>query len=146
MPSVAAAPPVALPTSEATSTAPTHAWPAPQPLSERERKRRMRDRRYFGEEVWGVSAGQRGATADAARLARNGLPVLRTEGELAAWLGIPLSRLRWYTHDRAAETTWHYVRYAVPKRGANGGERVILAPAPGLASGATVVTKGESGQ
>jgi retron-type reverse transcriptase len=65
--------------------------------------------------------------ADEARLARYGLPVLRTEGELAAWLGIPLSRLRWYTHDRAAETTWHYVRYAVPKRSGQG-ERVILAP------------------
>jgi retron-type reverse transcriptase len=85
------------------------------------------DRVTFGEELWGVSARQRGAAFDAARLARFDLPPLRTERDLAAWLGIPLARLRWYTHDRPAETTWHYVRSTIPKRG-GGGERVILAP------------------
>ncbi|HEX6123262.1 MAG TPA: reverse transcriptase family protein [Ktedonobacterales bacterium] len=129
-PAAPVAPPDSLPgtaTLPAPATAPTHTWPEPRVLTARQQQRRMRDRAYFGEEVWGASARQRGATADAARLARYGLPVLRTEEELAAWLGIPLGRLRWYTHDRAAETTWHYVRYAVPKRG-GGGERVILAP------------------
>src|SRR5262249_43497285 len=44
----------------------------------------------------------------------------------AAWLGISLTRLRWYTHDRPADAVWHYVRYTLPKR--TGGQRVILAP------------------
>ena len=85
-----------------------------------------KERGWFGEEVWGVSARHRSATVDLERLNRFGLPHLGTEQDLAAWLGISLSRLRWYTHDRAAETVWHYVRYTVPKR--TGGERVILAP------------------
>jgi RNA-directed DNA polymerase len=84
------------------------------------------DRLTFGEEQWGIGAAHRASTLDDARLARFELPALATEADLAAWLGIPLPRLRWYTHDRAADTTWHYVRYTIPKRG--GGERVILAP------------------
>jgi retron-type reverse transcriptase len=88
------------------------------------------DRGWFGEEVWGASARHRGAAADPAKLGRFALPPLATEGDLATWLGIPLSRLRWFTHDRPADTVWHYVRYTVPKR--SGGERVILAPKPEL--------------
>ena len=84
------------------------------------------DRLTFGEEQWGIGAAHRAAAQDDARLARFDLPALATEADLATWLGIPLPRLRWYTHDRAADTTWHYVRYTIPKRG--GGERVILAP------------------
>jgi RNA-directed DNA polymerase len=84
------------------------------------------DRAWFGEELWGASARHRTAGLDATKLARFDLPPLGSERELAEWLGIPLSRLRWYTHDRPADTTWHYVRYIAPKRG--GGERVILAP------------------
>lgn len=84
------------------------------------------DRVAFGGDLWGISARHRGAEADEARLARFGLPVLLHEAELASWLGIGLSRLRWYTFDRPADTTWHYVRYVIPKR--HGGERVILAP------------------
>jgi retron-type reverse transcriptase len=91
------------------------------------RRRRMKgDRRYFGEELWGASARQRSAVFDEEKLRRFGLPGLRDEREVAAWLGVPLARLRWFTHDRAADTTWHYVRYTVPKR--SGGQRVILAP------------------
>lgn len=96
------------------------------PRVERKRALRARDRVTFGEETWGVSTRHRAAALDAARLERFGLPSFRDERELATWLGIPLSRLRWYTHDRPADTTWHYVRYVVPKRG--GGQRVILAP------------------
>ncbi len=88
--------------------------------------RKTQDRLAFGEETWGISEQQRTSTLDIAKLQRFGMPVLHTETELAEWLGIPLSRLRWFTHDRPAETTWHYVRYVIPKR--SGGERVILAP------------------
>jgi retron-type reverse transcriptase len=94
---------------------------------QRSPRRRMKgDRRYFGEDLWGTSKQQRTATFDEAKIRRFGLPALRDEGEVAAWLGLPLARLRWFTHDRAADTTWHYVRYTVPKR--SGGQRVILAP------------------
>jgi retron-type reverse transcriptase len=93
---------------------------------ERRQALRARDRVTFGEEQWGIGAAHRAAALDGAKLARFDLPRLATEAELAAWLGIPLPRLRWYTHDRAADTTWHYVRYIIPKR--SGGERVILAP------------------
>ncbi|HEY4000291.1 MAG TPA: reverse transcriptase family protein [Candidatus Xenobia bacterium] len=84
------------------------------------------DRTTFGEDEWGISTRHRQATLREDRLARFGLPVLRTEAELAAWLGLPLSKLRWFTWDRAAERVYHYVRYVVPK--ARGGERVLLAP------------------
>jgi RNA-directed DNA polymerase len=95
--------------------------------SQRRARRHMKgDRRYFGEELWGTSTRQRSAVFDEEKLRRFGLPSLRNEREVAAWLDIPLPRLRWFTHDRAADTTWHYVRYTVPKR--SGGSRVILAP------------------
>jgi hypothetical protein len=88
------------------------------------------DRVAFGEDLWGASTRQRTAAMDPERLTRFGLPALASERDLAAWLGVSLGRLRWYTHDRAADTTWHYMRYSLPKRG--GGERVILAPKPEL--------------
>jgi retron-type reverse transcriptase len=84
------------------------------------------DRVTFGEEQWGIGAAHRAAALDDSKLTHFDLPRLASEAELAEWLGIPLPRLRWYTHDRAADTTWHYVRYTIPKR--SGGERVILAP------------------
>jgi retron-type reverse transcriptase len=93
---------------------------------QRSARRQKGDRRYFGEELWGTSTRHRSAVFDEERLRRFGLPPLRDEREVATWLGIPLARLRWFTHDRAADTTWHYVRYTVPKR--RGGQRVILAP------------------
>jgi retron-type reverse transcriptase len=97
------------------------------PGQRRARRRLMKgDRRYFGEELWGTSTRQRSAVFDEEKLRRFGLPSLSNEREVAAWLDIPLPRLRWFTHDRAADTTWHYVRYTVPKR--SGGQRVILAP------------------
>jgi RNA-directed DNA polymerase len=84
------------------------------------------DRRWFGEELFGVASPTIKARTDATKLQRFGLPVFNGEQELADWLGISLSRLRWYTHDRPAEQTWHYVRHVAKKR--DGGDRVILAP------------------
>ncbi len=100
-----------------------------QKREERQQRRLQRkqlDRKSFGEEVWGVTERQRNAAVDEAKLQRFNLPVLHTERDLAVWLDLPLSRLRWFTHDKPAETVWHYVRYTVPKR--RGGERTILAP------------------
>ncbi len=99
---------------------------APAPRRAGRRRLLLQDRVTFGEELWGIGQAHRNATVDEAKLAQFDLPRLQTERELADWLGIALARLRWYTYDRAADTTWHYVRYTIPKRG--GGERVILAP------------------
>lgn len=93
---------------------------------QRKFSRRQKDRTWFGEEVWGASEKQRTATCNPDRLQQLNLPILHTEQDLAFLLDIPLRRLRWFTHDRAAETVWHYTRYTIPKR--SGGERVILAP------------------
>ncbi len=100
-----------------------------QRRQERERRRLERplqDRRYFGEETWGASAEHLKAETDEPCLQHLHLPLLRSEKELAAWLGIPLTRLRWFTRDQPADTVWHYVAHSVPKR--SGGQRLILAP------------------
>jgi RNA-directed DNA polymerase len=109
-------------------------WQAWQAERERRRLERVRrrierktmDRQFFGEELWGAAGRQRRAALDEAKLQRFDLPVLRTERDLAEWLGSSLPRLRWFTHDKPADRVWHYIRYEIPKRG--GGQRVILAP------------------
>lgn len=68
----------------------------------------------------------RDLATDKEQLARYGLPVWRTETELAAALGLTVSQLRSFSIHRQRERTEHYLRFAVPKR--SGGERVILAP------------------
>jgi RNA-directed DNA polymerase len=104
-----------------------------QRQQERELRRRARirrDRRYFGEQLWGASSQQRKAITDVEKLRQSNLPEFRSEWELAEWLDINLHRLRWFTHDKPADTVWHYVRYTIPK--SNGGKRTILAPKPEL--------------
>ncbi len=96
---------------------------------ERERakvERRRRDRQTFGRNLWGTPADKLSAKPRPTELQRSQLPVFETEAELAQWLGIRLTRLRWFTHDKPVDRHWHYVRYTVPKR--RGGQRVILAP------------------
>ena len=93
---------------------------------QRKEQRRLRDRRYFGEDPRCTSRKHRAAKTDEARLSRFGLPVIRDERELAEWFGVSLPRLRWFSHQQASEAVSHYVRYKVPKR--SGGERIILAP------------------
>ena len=93
---------------------------------QRRQARKQRDRQRFGEALWGVNPAQRHAQPNEMLLRQHGLPVLRTEQELADWLGLSLPRLRWFTHDKAADRVWHYVQYTLPKRG--GGQRLILAP------------------
>lgn len=90
------------------------------------RERARRDRKFFGDDLWGVSQKHREAETDAARLQVLNLPALTDEKVLAAWLDISLARLRWFTFDRPANPVWHYVRHTARKR--SGGTRVILAP------------------
>ena len=63
---------------------------------------------------------------DEEQLRRYGLPVWKTEAEVAAALGISVGELRFFSIHRDKERVRHYVTFAVPKR--SGGERVIQAP------------------
>jgi len=107
---------------------PAAAGPAPEmPFDTKTMQRRQRDdRAAHGTDIWGTAQPQRAANSDITKLRRIGLPLFYSEHDLADWLGISLSRLRWYTHDLPADTTWHYKRIVMAKR--SGGERVILAP------------------
>ena len=64
--------------------------------------------------------------ADEDQLARYGLPVWRSEQEVARALGISEGELRGFATHRERERVAHYVVFAIPKR--SGGERLIMAP------------------
>jgi RNA-directed DNA polymerase len=63
---------------------------------------------------------------DEEQLNRYGLPIWRTEADVAQALDLTVPRLRFFSIHRARERTCHYVTFAIPKR--SGGERLILAP------------------
>jgi len=63
---------------------------------------------------------------DEEQLRRYGLPVWKTEADVAAALGISVGELRFFSIHRSKERVRHYVTFAIPKR--SGGERLILAP------------------
>lgn len=63
---------------------------------------------------------------DEAQLLRYGLPVWKTEEDLAAALSLSPGTLRHLSQHRHRETVAHYVTFAIPKR--SGGERLIHAP------------------
>ncbi len=64
--------------------------------------------------------------ADVAQLERYGLPVWKSEADVAAALGIAIGELRHFSIHRERERTPHYIAYAIPKR--SGGTRIIHAP------------------
>ena len=64
--------------------------------------------------------------ADEAQLRRYGLPLWKTEADVAAALGLTLGQLHHFSQHRHRETVPHYIAFAIPKR--SGGERVIHAP------------------
>ncbi len=68
----------------------------------------------------------RDLATDQQQLQRYGLPVWKTEEDLAAALGLTLSQLHHYSIHRQRETSPHYVTFAVRKR--SGGHRLIHAP------------------
>jgi len=63
---------------------------------------------------------------DEAQLERYGLPLWKTEDEVAAALSLSPGKLRYFSQHRFRETSSHYVTFAIPKR--SGGERLIHAP------------------
>ena len=64
--------------------------------------------------------------SDVAQLERYGLPVWRTEPELAGALGVTVKQLRYYSTHRERDRAPHYITYAIAKR--SGGTRQIHAP------------------
>lgn len=92
----------------------------------------------------GVSARMNDRVSDAAKLEAAGLPVLRTPAELAAALGLTVSKLRWLCFHTDAAPRIHYVQFEIPKKA--GGTRTLSAPHKTLAAAqewvlATVLAK-----
>jgi len=63
---------------------------------------------------------------DEDQVKRYGLPMWRTEEDIAEALEINVGQLRHFAMHREKERAPHYVRFAIPKR--SGGERIIMAP------------------
>jgi RNA-directed DNA polymerase len=63
---------------------------------------------------------------DEEQLTRYGLPLWKTEADVATALGVSVGELRFFSIHRDKERVRHYVSFAIPKR--SGGERLIHAP------------------
>ncbi|MGB7324060.1 MAG: reverse transcriptase family protein [Rubripirellula sp.] len=74
----------------------------------------------------GVSGQLHLRESDTQRLAAADLPVLSTPAELAASLGLTVSKLRWLAYHNDVATRTHYVRFEIPKR--SGGTRQLSSP------------------
>lgn len=83
-------------------------------------------RRLFSATLRTRNRNLRDLLPDEAQLARYGLPVWRTEEDVAAALGVSVGVLRHYSIHRPRERVRHYVTFAVPKR--SGGVRLLHAP------------------
>jgi RNA-directed DNA polymerase len=85
--------------------------------------RRASDIIYAGR---GVSAQLGDRRAHVEELARLGLPVLASAGDVARALGLTIPQLRWLCFHAEAAITTHYVYFEVAKR--SGGTRLLSAP------------------
>lgn len=86
-------------------------------------QRRASDIIFLGR---GVSKGLADRRSNVELLQRRGLPVVGTPAELAAALGLSISKLRWLAFHSDAATRVHYIRFTVPKK--SGGVRELAAP------------------
>jgi RNA-directed DNA polymerase len=82
--------------------------------------------RLFGATMRNRNRNLRDLLPDEQQLKLYGLPVWRTEEDLARALGISLRELWFFAIHREREQQPHYVTFAIPKR--SGGERLIMAP------------------
>ncbi len=80
----------------------------------------------------GVSRGLADRRANIEKLQTAKLPVLASPADIAAALGISISRLRWLAFHSDASERIHYVRFTVPKK--SGGVRELSAPHRDLAA------------
>lgn len=69
-------------------------------------------------------------SADTEALEAKGLPALSSFADIADALEVTPQILQWLTYERGADTTDHYTRFAIPKRG--GGRRLISTPKPAM--------------
>lgn len=79
----------------------------------------------------GVSSGLVDLTSRRELLEKRRLPLLHAPADVAQWLEISVSRLRWLTFHEASASRVHYVRFQAPKR--SGGVRELSAPHQELA-------------
>jgi RNA-directed DNA polymerase len=98
-------------------------WPAPPKvklLSEAEADR------LFGPSLRTRNRDVMDLAVDEAQLKRYGLPLWKSEADVAAALSLSPGQLRHLSQHRLRETAPHYVTFAIAKR--SGGERLIHAP------------------
>ena len=82
--------------------------------------------RLFAGTLRTKNRAHRTLATDPKQLARFGLPVWKTEADVAQALGITVGTLRHHAVHRDRERVPHYVTYAIPKR--SGGTRIIHTP------------------
>ncbi len=82
--------------------------------------------RLFGGTLRTRNRRLRDLLSDEEQLERYGLPVWKTEEDLARALGISLRELWFFGIHRERERQPHYVTFSIPKR--TGGKRLIMAP------------------
>ena len=82
--------------------------------------------RLFGGTVRTRNRNLRDLLTDEEQLNRYGLPVWKTEEDVAQALGISLKELWFFAIHREREQQPHYVTFSIPKR--SGGKRLIMAP------------------
>jgi hypothetical protein len=98
-------------------------WPPPK------RKRVLPEgeaRLLFSDTMRTRRSDLRDLLPDVGQLKRYGLPVWKTQEEVAEALGLSIGQLRFYACHRVAERFPNYVAFTMPKR--SGGERLIMAP------------------
>jgi len=100
----------------------------PSLLSRKRRKQMTADEagRLFSATMRNRDRSIRDLLPDEEQLARYGLPLWRTEEDLAAALGITVGELRFFSIHREKERVPHYIAFSIPKR--DGGTRLIMAP------------------
>ncbi len=95
--------------------------------TQRKRFSSLDARRWFSSTMRTRARPLRELETDEAQLARYGLPLWRTEADIAQALGDRRAgRLRHFSVHSARDRSSHYVTFAIPKR--TGGERLIMAP------------------
>lgn len=100
-----------------------YAWPRPKKpkIMNSEEATRL-----FSDTMRTRDRNVRDLATDEEQLKRYGLPIWKSERDVAAALDLTVSQLCHYSIHRHRETSPHYVVFAVPKR--SGGRRLIYAP------------------
>jgi len=92
-------------------------------------KKQQNDIVYLGEEV---SGGLNKEANNTELLQELGLPIFESVEQIATFLGITISKLRFLAYNRKVSKVSHYKRFYMAKK--SGGQRLISAPMPLLKS------------